>query len=234
MARPSNTTSVLVFAALVLAAPGLKAGGEYDTFHLGPTLGAAVSLSKEYRGYMAPCPKGSPNEGNLVAINGRGMLAPVLGLEMTWSVIPGRFRLGLDAEFLRPIDKDSSEGLLVNQQKVEQPGHLVTTKVAQNVFRATLKAIFPFATNTQTGWYFWVGPALANVDTSVQVTVDGALQDLPKSTLTLRGGGVGIGRRKIRETRMGIFEINLNYLKDSSSGIQAGGVTLEIKTGIVF
>ena len=232
MARTFKTAPrCAVFAAALAFAPSLMAGGEYDVFHIGPTLGAAVSLSKEYRGYMAPMNDGS---GNLVAINGRGMLAPALGLEMTWSVIPGRFRLGLDMEFIRPIDKDNSEGLLVTAKKIEIPGVSVKTKVAQNVFRGTLKAIIPFQPNTQTGWYFWLGPSFASVNTSAQVTVDGVLQDFPAKTVTLRGGGLGLGRRKIRETRMGIFEINLHYLKDSPDGIQAGGVTFEVKTGISF
>lgn len=218
-------------ATVVLTATGLMAGGEYDSFHIGPIIGASASISKEYRGYMAPLPDKS---GDLVAINGKGLLAPSIGVGMAWSVIPGRFRLGLDVEFMRPLDKDNSEGILTTPLKVEIPGHVLQTKVAQNVYRVTLKAIIPFQTNTKSGWYVWVGPSIAKVDTTVQVSLDGLLEDLPAKHSNLRGGGVGIGRRKIFEGSLGIFETNLHYLKDTPDGIQAGGVTFEIKGGFTF
>jgi hypothetical protein len=223
--------SLFTTALLALGATALMAGGEYERFHIGPQIGVAVSMSKEYRGYLNPLPDGS---GNLIAINGNGMLSPTLGLGMTYSFHPSSFRLGLDVEFLRPIDKDNSEGIVTDKKKVEIPGIIVNTKVAQNVYRATLKSIFSFHPNTYAGWYFWLGPSIAKVDTSVQVVVDELLMDLPAKKVMLHGGGLGLGRRSLRDTRMGIFEINLHYLKDSSDGIQAGGLTFEIKGGIHF
>jgi hypothetical protein len=222
---------IIATFVVALGTTALMAGGEYDRFHIGPQVGLAVSMSKEYRGYMNPLPDGS---GNLVAINGNGLLAPTVGLGMTWSFHPTSYRIGLDLDFLRPIDKDNSEGLVTDSKKVEIPGIAVSTKVAQNIYRATFKNIFSFHPNTYTSWYFWIGPNVAKVDTSVQVVVDELLVDLPAKKVWLKGAGMGIGRRNLRETRMGIFEINLQYLKDSSEGIQAGGLTLEVKGGIHF
>jgi len=227
-------TNRLLKVGLITTLPlCLMADGEYAKFHAGPMLGLGWSPSKSYKGYAGELTDGS---GNTAVADGAGQFAPQMGLAMTYTFHPSQFRLGLDLDLLRTISKDSGTMSGIIQ---DPDGNQVGTidevgSVVQSIGRATLKCIWSFRANTHPSWYFWAGPSIAVVQTKGSVVIGGVSTKLDSNKTTLHGAGLGWGRRSISESSMGIFEINIQWLKKTDAGVNAGGVTLELRGGIQF
>ncbi len=223
----------LIKTGLILSLPlSLMADGEYAHFHGGPMIGLSWSPAKEFRGYAGQVNDGSKN---VVTADGAGQLAPQLGFGLTYSFQPSSIRLGLDMDIVRVIGKEAgkSTGKLQTATGTDL-GSLDSVSVQQTVVRATGKFIYSFRSNTHPGWYFWLGPTVAKAQTKATAAFGGGDLDLPSTSTTFHGAGLGWGRRAFSERNMGIFEVNLQWLKNSKEGVAAGGLTLEIRGGVHF
>lgn len=220
----------IALVCLTIGAFGVaKAEGEYAHLHVGPYLGIAVSPSKDFQTFANTIPG-----GDVVKTDGGGLLGVQLGIGGTWSFHPSSFRLGLDLDITKTLSKeaDDPKGSLVAPDGTVTP---LAVSVSQTAVRATLKCIFAFRPNTYPSWYWWIGPTFTQAQTKLESTDLAAVSSSYLNIKTyLHGGGMGLGRRTIGESRMGVFEINAFYLKPSSVGLNAGGLTIEMRGGIQF
>ncbi len=216
--------------ALSLAAIPVLAGGEYDRFHFGPILGLGWSGNKEFKQFAVELPG-----GETLKADGAGVLALQGGISTTFSFHPSSIRLGLDAEFIRTIGKEGGDpSYAVYDPSGNEIGGGSDVSVKQSGVRGTLKVIFSFRPNTYAGAYIWLGPTVSRMQTEILLPASGLPADLAKIKTTIPGAGIGLGKRTLSEKRQGIFEVDLFWQKKADAGVMSGGLTLEIKGGILF
>ncbi len=191
--------------ALLCVAPCLMAGGEYDRFRVGLSLGVGWSPSKEYAVFSETS-------------NGERQLAALAGLVTRFHFWPGRSEFGIDLDGLRSLSLESGKG-----------APQVTTTLARTTFRFVLHT----RNVTSGGAYVWFGPSLnrARVErqtSSPTTTTTSVLQE------TLTGLGLGLGTRSHGETTTSHWEASLRYVKAGKLGSKIGGLSIELAAGIVW
>jgi len=189
------------------AATGLHAGGEYDSVHFGFRGGLAWSPAKEYGGI------GSETPGVGTVDSAKMQLAPTIGLQGQWTMVPGKFGLGLVADFIRPIHKEE--------------GNKGST-LSQDLIRGELRFVFAGRGNTNEGLGWFFAPTYSKIRTKSD---DASIPSLAEGKA---GGALGLNKVSFDERYLSYWEAALYYTPKLSSGTTAGGLTLELRVGWLF
>mgnify|MGYP003607082397 FL=1 len=192
---------------LALSTLGLRAGGEYDNFHFGFRGGIGWSPAKEYGGI------GSETPGVGTVGSAKMQLAPTIGLQGQWAMVPGVFSMGLIADFIRPIHKEAgTEG----------------SPITQDMIRGEMRFVFAGRGNTNEGMGWFVAPTYSKIRTR---TNDDSIPSLAEGKA---GGALGLNKVSFDERYITYWEAALYYTPQLSSGTTAGGLTLELRVGWLF
>lgn len=205
--------NLATLALVLVACTGLKAGGEYDKWHFGFRGGIAWSPDASYGGL------GSQTPGTDTVAEARMQLAPTFGIQGQYAVVPGKFSLGLLADYLRPIHKEAKAGRSIDPAV---DGH----GVSQTVLRGELRFQFAARGNMNEGFSWFLSPTYTKAKTDHD--------DLYSLAEGKAGGGLGINSRSFGESSITVWEAAIYYTPKFTSGTTAGGLTLELRVGMLF
>ena len=198
---------LLTIPILFMAVP-LLAEGEYGGFHLGFRGGLAVSPDKSYGslGTNADSPSGP--------LNAKMLLAPTVGLHAQYSNVPGRFNVGLLADYIRPVSKGGD------------PQSDDAASVGQHIIRGELRFGMATRSNEDQGVNFWLSPTYSKIHTSQE--------NFGSLTESKAGGAIGVTGMHFLDRSLAYWEVGGYYVPKTSSGTTAGNFTLELRAGILF
>jgi hypothetical protein len=229
-----------IFAILLFVfVAGVLHGREYDRFNVGLKFGATWSPQKAYSVHKNPS-VWLPDEGEFVPIemDGGRQIGLTIGVEGRWNLTPGRLRLALGSDYIRPIANEAKKN---------------AANVTQDILRNQLRLIISGRTNTQPGIYSWIGPTFSRVMTESKfpITSGGGDEDdeddpvdvrnrysatapqrgaIPKTSENVWGFGVGIGKQRFMDTHLFHYELGIYYQQKSNSS-KSGDFTIEFRTG---
>lgn len=198
---------------LLAACTGLKAGGEYDKWHFGFRAGIAWSPEASYGAL------GSQSPGTETVAEARMQLAPTFGIQGQYAVVPGVFSLGLLADYIRPIHKEAKGGKSIDPT-IDGRG------ASQTMLRGELRFQFAARGNMNEGFCWFLSPTYTKAKTKHD--------DLYSLAEGKAGGGLGINTRSFGESSSTLWEAAIYYTPKFSSGTTVGGLTVEIRVGMLF
>jgi len=198
---------------LLVACTGLKAGGEYEKWHFGFRGGIAWSPEASYGAL------GSQTPGTDTVAEARMQLAPTFGIQGQYAVVPGVFSVGLLADYLRPIHKEA-KGATALDPTIDGHG------VSQALIRGELRFQFAARGNMNTGFGWFFSPTYTKANTKHD--------DLYSLAEGRAGGALGINSRSFGESSITVWEAAIYYTPKFSSGTTVGGLTLELRVGMLF
>jgi len=142
-----------------------------------------------------------------IQIDGGMQLAPLCGAELRWNLTPGRWRLGLGVDWLKPIGNEAKE----DRENVEQ-----------TIVKGQLRLILAGRSNTEPGLYTWAGPTFSHVQTTSDY--------FPTTKENIVGGAAGLGVHRFQERSIFFYEIGV-FFPSLTELSRSGDFTLEFRAG---